>query len=215
MRVGGNPQMCIYAISLNCWFVSRPSSLFRPVTGDDAHDSEEDSEYMIPSSRPVTAPPPAEIPPVPRSLATPQAQIQASSSNSRYLHPPRGAALSTPWSFIDDCFVPLFVNAILGQHWLTQMRHLLCMKPCSTCSPGHNKPQTQVFWTSDHVQSSASFCTTLTWRARRVGTLTAVGQHISIWEQAPTLNTMKATAIFKPQATLCACASGYDFAVQR
>uniref|UniRef100_A0A8C9YM48 E3 ubiquitin-protein ligase CBL n=1 Tax=Sander lucioperca TaxID=283035 RepID=A0A8C9YM48_SANLU len=43
---------------------------YRPVMGEEARDSEEESEYMIPSSRPVlppiTAPPVGETPPVPR-----------------------------------------------------------------------------------------------------------------------------------------------------
>uniref|UniRef100_A0A3Q1BJ36 E3 ubiquitin-protein ligase CBL n=1 Tax=Amphiprion ocellaris TaxID=80972 RepID=A0A3Q1BJ36_AMPOC len=51
-------------------FVPRPSPILRQVAGEEARDSEEESEYMIPSSRPVlppiTAPPVGETPPVPR-----------------------------------------------------------------------------------------------------------------------------------------------------
>ncbi|XP_070684877.1 E3 ubiquitin-protein ligase CBL [Pempheris klunzingeri] len=70
----------------------RPSSALRAVTGEEARDSEEESEYMIPSSRPVlppiTAPPVGETPPVPRPpqpqpLSTLQTQAQASTLNSR------------------------------------------------------------------------------------------------------------------------------------
>ncbi|KAK9520835.1 hypothetical protein VZT92_020695 [Zoarces viviparus] len=70
----------------------RPSPAQRSVTGEEARDSEEESEYMIPSSRPVlppiTAPPVGETPPVPRppqpqSLAALQTQTQATALNSR------------------------------------------------------------------------------------------------------------------------------------
>uniref|UniRef100_A0A8C5DUN1 E3 ubiquitin-protein ligase CBL n=1 Tax=Gouania willdenowi TaxID=441366 RepID=A0A8C5DUN1_GOUWI len=66
----------------------RPSPAPRSVPGEEARDSEDESEYMIPSSRPVLpafpAPPVVETPPVPRhSLSALQAQMQASSLNSR------------------------------------------------------------------------------------------------------------------------------------
>uniref|UniRef100_A0A667XSE6 E3 ubiquitin-protein ligase CBL n=1 Tax=Myripristis murdjan TaxID=586833 RepID=A0A667XSE6_9TELE len=66
-------------------------SWLRPVTGEEAGDSEEESEYMIPSSRPVlplmTPTPAGETPPLPRppqpqALAPLQAQTQASFSES-------------------------------------------------------------------------------------------------------------------------------------
>uniref|UniRef100_A0A672ZP43 E3 ubiquitin-protein ligase CBL n=1 Tax=Sphaeramia orbicularis TaxID=375764 RepID=A0A672ZP43_9TELE len=69
---------------------SRPSPALRTVTGDEARDSEEESEYMIPSSRPVlppiTAPPVGENPPISRPsqpLSALQTQTQASTLNSR------------------------------------------------------------------------------------------------------------------------------------
>lgn len=69
---------------------SRPSPALRTVTGDEARDSEEESEYMIPSSRPVlppiTAPPVGENPPIsrpPQPLSALQTQTQASALNSR------------------------------------------------------------------------------------------------------------------------------------
>lgn len=74
--------------------VFRPSPTLRPVTGEEARDSEEESEYMIPSSRPVlppvTTPPIAEMPPVPRppqpqSVSALQTQTQVSTLGSRYL----------------------------------------------------------------------------------------------------------------------------------
>lgn len=74
-------------------FVLRPSPVLRPGTAEEVHDSEEESEYMVPSSRPIlhpiTAPPLGEIPAVPRhsqphSLLTAQTQSTASSLNSRY-----------------------------------------------------------------------------------------------------------------------------------
>ncbi|XP_069546346.1 E3 ubiquitin-protein ligase CBL [Brachyistius frenatus] len=64
---------------------NRPSPASRPATGEEARDSEEESEYMIPSSRPVlppiTGPPVGESPPVPRApqpqlLPAPQTQNQ-------------------------------------------------------------------------------------------------------------------------------------------
>lgn len=79
----------IYALA------SRPSPAVRSVAGEEARDSEEESEYMIPSSRPVlppiAAPSVGEVPPVPRP-ALPQppppppslhTQSQASPLNSR------------------------------------------------------------------------------------------------------------------------------------
>ncbi|XP_061684022.1 E3 ubiquitin-protein ligase CBL isoform X2 [Syngnathoides biaculeatus] len=63
----------IYALA------SRPSSAMRSVTGEEAHNSEEESEYMIPSSRPVlppiTGPPLGESPSVSRA---PQSQLHFS-----------------------------------------------------------------------------------------------------------------------------------------
>lgn len=69
----------------------RPSPVPRSVTGDEARDSEEESEYMIPSSRPVLPPisaPSVETPPIPRHpqpqpLSALQTLTQASSLNSR------------------------------------------------------------------------------------------------------------------------------------
>ncbi|KAG7479749.1 E3 ubiquitin-protein ligase CBL [Solea senegalensis] len=70
----------------------RPSQSLRAVAGDEARDSEEESEYMIPSSRPVLPPITAsavgETPPVPRppqsqALSALQTQTQAFSLNSR------------------------------------------------------------------------------------------------------------------------------------
>uniref|UniRef100_A0A672GUF9 E3 ubiquitin-protein ligase CBL n=1 Tax=Salarias fasciatus TaxID=181472 RepID=A0A672GUF9_SALFA len=76
----------IYALA------NRPSPALRSVAGDEARDSEEESEYMIPSSRPVlppiTAPAVGEIPPVPRPQppqppSSLQTQSQASPLSSR------------------------------------------------------------------------------------------------------------------------------------
>ncbi|KAK2847194.1 hypothetical protein Q5P01_010193 [Channa striata] len=68
----------------------RPSSAQRPVTGEEARDSEEDSEYMIPSSRPVLPPITAstigEMAPVPRPLqpiSSLPTQTQVSTLSSR------------------------------------------------------------------------------------------------------------------------------------
>ncbi|XP_061829230.1 E3 ubiquitin-protein ligase CBL [Nerophis lumbriciformis] len=51
---------------------SRPPSALRPLAAEEAHDSEEESDYMIPSSRPlllpITTPPIGENPPIPRPL---------------------------------------------------------------------------------------------------------------------------------------------------
>uniref|UniRef100_A0A3Q2YJB8 E3 ubiquitin-protein ligase CBL n=1 Tax=Hippocampus comes TaxID=109280 RepID=A0A3Q2YJB8_HIPCM len=58
----------IYALA------SRPSSAVRSATGEESRDSEEESEYMIPSSRPilpaVASPPMGESPPVSRPTLT-------------------------------------------------------------------------------------------------------------------------------------------------
>ncbi|XP_061637079.1 E3 ubiquitin-protein ligase CBL isoform X1 [Phyllopteryx taeniolatus] len=70
----------IYALA------SRPSSGLRSVTAEEARDSEEESEYMIPSSRPVLPPitpplmgesPPVSRPPQPQSLFSLHTQTQA------------------------------------------------------------------------------------------------------------------------------------------
>lgn len=83
----------IYSSTINILglFVLRSSSALRSVTGEEARDSEEESEYMIPSSRPVlppiTAPPVGESPPVLRPsqpLSALQTQTQVSTLNSRY-----------------------------------------------------------------------------------------------------------------------------------
>uniref|UniRef100_A0A672ZQC4 E3 ubiquitin-protein ligase CBL n=1 Tax=Sphaeramia orbicularis TaxID=375764 RepID=A0A672ZQC4_9TELE len=59
---------------------SRPSPALRTVTGDEARDSEEESEYMIPSSRPVlppiTAPPVGENPPISRPSQMALAELE-------------------------------------------------------------------------------------------------------------------------------------------
>ncbi|XP_074535066.1 E3 ubiquitin-protein ligase CBL [Halichoeres trimaculatus] len=69
----------------------RPSPASRLVSGEEARDSEEESEYMIPSSRPVlppiTAAPIVETPPVPRPpqpqpISALQTQAQTSTHNS-------------------------------------------------------------------------------------------------------------------------------------
>uniref|UniRef100_A0A1A8R821 E3 ubiquitin-protein ligase CBL n=1 Tax=Nothobranchius rachovii TaxID=451742 RepID=A0A1A8R821_9TELE len=65
---------------------NRPSPISRPLTGEELCDSEEDSDYMIPSSRPISLPPAGESlsavrPPQPPS--TLQAQTQPSTLNSR------------------------------------------------------------------------------------------------------------------------------------
>ncbi|XP_037122849.1 E3 ubiquitin-protein ligase CBL isoform X2 [Syngnathus acus] len=71
---------------------SRPSSAARSATGEEARDSEEESEYMIPSSRPVlppiAAPPmvesaPVSRPPQPQSVFAIQTQTQAIAFNPR------------------------------------------------------------------------------------------------------------------------------------
>ncbi len=87
--------MHIYSCSVNILglFVGRPSPAQIPVTGEEARDSEEESEYMIPSSRPllppITAPPVGEIqpglrPPQHQPLSALLTQTQASTLNSRY-----------------------------------------------------------------------------------------------------------------------------------
>lgn len=70
----------------------RPSPALRPVTGEETRDSEEESEYMIPSSRPVLppTPPTGELPQVPRPpqpqpVSALQTQTQVSTVGSRYL----------------------------------------------------------------------------------------------------------------------------------
>ncbi|XP_019748290.1 E3 ubiquitin-protein ligase CBL isoform X2 [Hippocampus comes] len=76
----------IYALA------SRPSSAVRSATGEESRDSEEESEYMIPSSRPilpaVASPPMGESPPVSRSsqphcVLAIQAQAQTIAFNPR------------------------------------------------------------------------------------------------------------------------------------
>uniref|UniRef100_A0A8C4EU21 E3 ubiquitin-protein ligase CBL n=1 Tax=Dicentrarchus labrax TaxID=13489 RepID=A0A8C4EU21_DICLA len=74
-----------FGVNIIGLFVSRPSPAPRPVAGEESRDSEEESEYMIPSSRPIlppiTAPPVGETPPVPRHpqpLSALQTQTQAS-----------------------------------------------------------------------------------------------------------------------------------------
>nr|XP_061797208.1 E3 ubiquitin-protein ligase CBL-like [Nerophis lumbriciformis] len=76
----------IYALA------NRPSSALRSVTGEEARDSEEESEYMIPSSRPVLPPiptqsmgesPPVSRPPPSQSLFALQAQAQTITFNPR------------------------------------------------------------------------------------------------------------------------------------
>ncbi|XP_049582605.1 E3 ubiquitin-protein ligase CBL isoform X2 [Syngnathus scovelli] len=71
---------------------SRPSSAARSATGEEARDSEEESEYMIPSSRPVLPPiaappmvesPPVSRPPQPQSVFAIQTQTQAIAFNPR------------------------------------------------------------------------------------------------------------------------------------
>ncbi|XP_017288860.1 E3 ubiquitin-protein ligase CBL isoform X2 [Kryptolebias marmoratus] len=67
---------------------NRPSPVLRPVAGEEPCDSEEDSEYMIPSSRPIVAPPvgeplPVPRPPQPQPLSVLQAPAQPSALNSR------------------------------------------------------------------------------------------------------------------------------------
>lgn len=72
------------------FFFLRPSPVPKPMTGEEARDSDEESDYMVPSSRPVlppiAAPPPVvDAPAVPRHpQATLQIQTQASTLNSRY-----------------------------------------------------------------------------------------------------------------------------------
>lgn len=82
------PTLCVWGR-----FVLRPSPVLRPGAAEEVRDSEEESEYMIPSSRPIlppiAAPPVGEIPAVPRhsqphSLLTAQTQSTASSLSSRY-----------------------------------------------------------------------------------------------------------------------------------
>lgn len=82
------PGLCVWG-----GFVLRPSPVLRPGTAEEARDSEEESEYMVPSSRPIlppiTAPAVGELPAVPRhsqplSLLTAQTQSTASSLSSRY-----------------------------------------------------------------------------------------------------------------------------------
>ncbi|XP_015235913.1 PREDICTED: E3 ubiquitin-protein ligase CBL [Cyprinodon variegatus] len=67
---------------------NRPSTALRQVTGEENCDSEEDSEYMIPSSRPIAVPPipdtlPVQRPPQPQPMAALQAHTQAPTLNSR------------------------------------------------------------------------------------------------------------------------------------
>lgn len=92
---------CVYNIlSADCFlcnheaihFLPRPSPGMRPVTGEEARDNEEESEYMFPCSRPVlppiTALPAGETPAIPRHpqpLPALQTQTQAPTHNSRYL----------------------------------------------------------------------------------------------------------------------------------
>ncbi|XP_033832400.1 E3 ubiquitin-protein ligase CBL [Periophthalmus magnuspinnatus] len=70
----------IYALA------SRPSPVLKPLSADETRDNGEESEYMIPSSRPVlppiTTPSAAESPPVPRP-PQPVPQTQAATLNSR------------------------------------------------------------------------------------------------------------------------------------
>lgn len=86
-------------------FVLRTSSTQRLVTGEEAHESDEESEYMIPSSRPVlppiTAPPAGETPSVlrpPLPLAALQTQTQATALNLRYS---RHSMNSLPAAFLN------------------------------------------------------------------------------------------------------------------
>uniref|UniRef100_A0A3P9QF72 E3 ubiquitin-protein ligase CBL n=1 Tax=Poecilia reticulata TaxID=8081 RepID=A0A3P9QF72_POERE len=72
-----------------CLSVPRPSQGLRQVPGEDGCDSEEDSEYMIPSSRPIA------VPSVPDTLQVqrppqPLTQTQAPAVNSRYSNFPKG-----------------------------------------------------------------------------------------------------------------------------
>ncbi|KAM9813175.1 E3 ubiquitin-protein ligase CBL isoform X2 [Syngnathus typhle] len=71
---------------------SRPPSAARSATGEEVRDSEEESEYMIPSSRPVLPPivappmvesPPVSRPPQPQSVFAIQTQTQAIAFNPR------------------------------------------------------------------------------------------------------------------------------------
>lgn len=102
--------LCLYIIHLYlefCYlsFVLRTSSTQRLVTGEEAHESDEESEYMIPSSRPVlppiTAPPAGETPSVlrpPLPLAALQTQTQATALNLRYS---RHSMNSLPAAFLN------------------------------------------------------------------------------------------------------------------
>lgn len=72
----------IYALA------NRPSPSLRQLPGEEACDSEEDAEYMIPSSRPIAVQPVPDTlqvqrPPQPQPLAALQAQTQAPTVNSR------------------------------------------------------------------------------------------------------------------------------------
>lgn len=73
--------------------VPRQSQGLRQVPGEEACDSEEDSEYMIPSSRPIavpSVPDTLQVQRPPQPLTALQAQTQAPAVNSRYSNLPKG-----------------------------------------------------------------------------------------------------------------------------